>query len=90
MKFNLVWESDCPELTWSQRAILAREIVWLESFACDASEVISHTLSLSQDDAGPSVAMYGKEGNCEDLFLAYHEKTNWIILEDIEQYKNES
>ena len=85
MKFNLMWESASPELNDKQIAILAREIVWLETHSEDASEVISPVVTLTEDATGPSILINGRTGNSTDLFLNYTEKTEWIVLDDIEQ-----
>jgi len=82
MKFNLVWETNPPELTRAQKATLAREIVWLESFSDDASSVISHVMNLTSDLSGPSIMLYGKTGNDTDIFLAYNKVTKWKTLDD--------
>lgn len=85
MKFNLMWESASPELNDKQIAILAREIVWLETYSEDASEVVSHVVNLTEDDTGPSILINGRTGNSTDLFLNYTEKTEWIVQDDTEQ-----
>ena len=82
MKFNLVWETNPPELTQSQKAALAREIVWLESFSDDASSVISHVMNLTSVLSGPSIMLYGKAGNDTDIFLVYNKVTEWKTLDD--------
>ena len=89
MKFNLIWESESPDLAPDQRSALAREIVWLESFVDDASGVISHVVNLTSDYTGPSVTLHGKEDNTSDLFLTYNEKTTWVTLDPLEEYAEE-
>jgi hypothetical protein len=84
MKFNLIWETNPPELTEAQKATLAREIVWLESFSDDASSVVSHLVNLTSDLSGPSIMLYGKDGNDADIFLTYNKVTKWTTLDDID------
>jgi len=82
MKFNLIWETNPPELTESEKSLLAREIVWIESMSDDASDLVAHILLLTDVETGPSITMYGKKDNADDLFLAYSKKTKWQVLTD--------
>ena len=82
MKFNLIWETNPPELTESQKSLLAREIVWIESMSEDASDLVAHMLLLGDTETGPSITMYGKKDNTDNLFLAYSKKTKWRVLTD--------
>lgn len=82
MKFNLIWDTAPPELTEAQKSLLAREIVWIESMSEDASTLVAHMLLLDDIETGPSITMYGKEDNANDLFLAYSKKTKWRVLTD--------
>lgn len=82
MKFNLIWESNPPELTETEKSMLAREIVWIESMSEDASNLVAHMLLLGDTETGPSITMYGKKDNQDDLFLTYSKKTKWRVLTD--------
>ena len=82
MKFNLIWESNPPELTDDEKSMLAREIVWIESMSEDASNLVAHMLLLGDTEIGPSITMYGKKDNQDDLFLTYSKKTKWRVLTD--------
>ncbi len=82
MKFNLIWESNPPELTEPQKSLLAREIVWVESMSEDASDLVAHMLLLDDTETGPSITMYGKKDNPHDLFLMYSKKTKWRVFTD--------
>ena len=82
MKFNLIWETNPPELTEAEKSLLAREIVWIESMSEDASTLVAHMLLLGDTETGPSITMYGKQDNVDDLFLAYSKKTKWRVLTD--------
>ncbi len=82
MNFNLIWETAPPELTESEKSLLAREIVWLETMSEDASDLIAHMLFLSDAETGPSITMYGKKDNKDDLFLAYSKKTKLQVFTD--------
>lgn len=87
MKFNLIWEAEPPTLTSEQSAALASELAWLEARVDDASEVVSHVVNLTTDYSGPSITLHGKDQNKTDLFLSYNKKTEWIILDNVEEYK---
>jgi hypothetical protein len=80
MKFNLVWETEKPELTEAQKYKLAREIVEIETVMDDASELIFHLVNL-EDETGPSITIYGKSDNTNELFLEYQSKTEWLIMD---------
>ena len=82
MKFNLIWETNPPELTEAEKSLLAREIVWIESMSEDASDLAAHILLLTDVETGPSITMYGKKDNADDLFLSYNKKTKWVTLTD--------
>ena len=82
MKFNLIWEKTPPELTQAEKSLLAREIVWIESMSEDASDLVAHILLLGDTETGPSITMYGKKDNTDDLFLSYSKKTKWQVLTD--------
>ena len=82
MKFNLIWETNPPELTEAQKSLLAREIVWIESMSEDASDLVAHMLLLDDTETGPSITMYGKKDNPNDLFLTYSKKTKGRVLTD--------
>lgn len=89
MKFNLIWETETPDLIPDQRAVLARELAWLENSVDDADSVISHIVNLTSDWSGPSVTIHGKEDNTSDLFLTYNKETVWVTLDTTEEYKEE-
>ncbi len=82
MKFNLIWDTNPPELTEAEKSLLAREIVWVESMSEDASDLVAHMLLLGDTETGPSITMYGKKDNTDDLFLSYSKKTKWLTLTD--------
>jgi hypothetical protein len=84
MKFNLVWESDIPQLTENDKFFLAREIVYMEQLTEDPSSMIFHHIFLTDDMNGPTIIAYGKENNSNDIFLEYFEKPDWISLEEFD------
>ena len=84
MKYNLVWETEVPNLSESEKLHLAREIVYIEQMTDNVENLICHDVTLTGDFTGPMILAYGKEGNIEDLFLEYHESNEFIAIEDID------
>jgi hypothetical protein len=84
MRFNLVWESDIPNLTESEKLLVARELVYMEQVTDDPSTMIFHHIFLTDDMDGKTIIAYGKEGNKEDIFLEYFEKPDWVSLEEFD------
>lgn len=82
MKFNIIWEGEPPEITEDQKLFLAREIAWLESSLLDPSDLIFHTIDLTNDREGPCIIAFGKQNNQNDLFLEYHEELKLVPLYD--------
>ena len=81
MRFNIIWQGEPPEITEDQKHFLAREIAWLESSLLDPSDLIFHTIDLTNDPEGPCVIAFAKQN---DLFLEYHEESKLIPLYDDE------
>jgi uncharacterized protein YndB with AHSA1/START domain len=49
-------------------------------------DLITHTVFLSDDTNGPSVLVWGEDGDDEHFHCEYHEVTQWISLSDAEEY----
>jgi hypothetical protein len=91
MKFKLVWEGDIPILTETETHKLAKEISEIENAIDDASSLIFHLVQLDKDQEGPSITIYGKTDNSDELFLEYQSKTEWFIMDspDAEHFQEE-
>ncbi len=50
------------------------------------SDLITHTVFLSDDHRGPAVAVWGQPSDDERFHCEYHEITQWMSLIDIEEY----
>jgi hypothetical protein len=50
------------------------------------SDLITHAVFLSDDMDGPSVQVWGKSGDDEHFHCEYHEVTQWVSLNDLEEY----
>lgn len=84
MRYNPVWKGEEPDLTEEQWVILSRELVWLESSVFNPANLIAHHIDLTEDEKGPSILVYGEEGNTDDLFLLYNDEVEWVFLDDEE------
>lgn len=78
-KFNLRWEGDLvPNDEEVEKTIIDLNLM-LDNLD-DACSLITHTVALTDDMSGPSVHVYGKDGDRENLYAAYSLTTNWITI----------
>lgn len=83
MKYNLVWETEVPNLSESENLHLSREIVYIEQSVESVEDLIFHSIMFSNDLSDHSVLAYGKEGNSKDLFLKYSERDDPALIDSI-------
>ncbi len=85
--FNLKWTDDTrPDEEYLGK--FADEYAELCEALDDADDLIAHVILLTDDENGPSVSIYGIEGDKENLYALYSEETEWVEL--IEEEIDES
>ena len=82
--FSTTWTHSPVSLTEDQQKHLKREIEYISDELDKASDLIFHTVFLSEDQNGAIVIVDSKEGVEDTLFLTYYEKPNWVTLDEME------
>lgn len=71
-------------LNKQQEEHLDREIAHISDELDKASDLIFHTVFLTEDTKGAIVIVDSKEGVDDTVFLTYYEQPEWTILEEME------
>jgi len=82
--FKTKWAHVPVTLTESQQKILDWEIADISEQLEQASDLIFHTVMLTDKLDGPIIVVDGREGHKDTLFLTYYEVAEWIALNDID------
>jgi len=78
------WTHPTPELNKQQEELLEKEVAYISDELDKASDLIFHTVFLTEDMSGAIVIVDGREGYDDTLFLTYYEKPNWVTLDEME------
>jgi len=78
--YNTTWTNKVAELSEDQQKNLDWEVLCISEDLDCASDLIFHTVFLTEDDNGPIVIINGKEGIEDTLFLTYYETAEWKSL----------
>ncbi len=81
--FNTQWTHAPIKLTESQQQRLDFEIANISEELDSASDLIFHTVILTDDDNGAIVMVDGREGVEDTLFLTYYENPEWTTINDL-------
>ena len=81
MKFKTQWTHRPVELTEKEQKILNWEISTIEDEVDAASDLIFHTVMLTDSTDGPIIIVDGQEGISDTLFLTYYETPQWVKLQ---------
>jgi len=73
-----------PLLNKQQEELLKREIARISEDLDKASDLIFHTVFLTEDQEGATIMVDGREGIDDTLFLTYYETTKWTTLDEME------
>lgn len=84
MTFKTKWTHQPVSLTDEQQQILDREIKHISDDLDRASDLIFHTVFLTEDMNGAIVIVDSKEGVDDTVFLTYYEQPEWTTLADME------
>jgi hypothetical protein len=71
-------------LNRQQEELLEREIARISEDLESASDLVFHTVFLTDDIQGASVMVDGRDGVDDTLFLTYYETTKWVTLDEME------
>jgi hypothetical protein len=83
MIYKTEWTHRPVDLTEEQRTTLNREIEHISAELDSASDLIFHTVFLTEDMDGAIIIVDGKDGVKDTLFLTYYEMPKWVTLEDL-------
>lgn len=72
------------KLNKQQEEYLEEEVRRISNDLDRASDLIFHTVFLTEDTNGTSVMISGRDGVDDTLFLTYYETTEWVTLEDLD------
>jgi hypothetical protein len=78
--YNTTWTNKVAELSEDQQKNLDWEVLCISEDLDCASDLIFHTVFLTEDDNGPIVIINGKDGIEDALFLTYYETAEWKSL----------
>lgn len=88
--YKSVWTHRTPELNKHQWMLLEREIAHISDELDKASDLIFHTVFLTEDMSGAIVIVDGREGHDDTVFLTYYEQPEWTTLEDMEDITSDT
>lgn len=83
-QFKTEWTHNPIELTKEQQKILDWEIADIGDELEVASDLIFHTVFISDDLDGPIIIVDGRDGVDDTLFLTYYENPQWVNVNDVE------
>ena len=87
--FKTQWTHKPVKLTESQQKKLDWEIANISEDLSVASDLIFHTVMLTDDwDNGPIVMVDSREGVEDTVFLTYYENPEWTTLDEMEDFDN--
>lgn len=72
-----------PALNKQQQKLLNRELEHISEELESASDLIFHTVFLTEDMNSAIIMMDGREGYDDTVFLTYYETPEWFTLEDL-------
>ena len=78
--YSTQWTHSPVTLTSAQQQHLDFEIADISEQLDSASDLIFHTVMLTDDWNGPIVIIDGREGLDDVLFLTYYENPEWTSL----------
>lgn len=82
--YKTEWIGRIPQLNKQQEEHLNQEIVYISEQLDKASDLIFHTVFLTEGTDGASVMVDGRDGVDDTLFLTYYETTEWITPDAME------
>ena len=83
--FKTEWtHANIPLLNKQQEELLEREIARISEDLDKASDLIFHTVFLTEDWQGATIVVDGRDGVDDTLFLTYYEITKWTTLDEME------
>lgn len=83
-KYNIKWLSGVPFVTEEQQDIIDKELEWISSEIEKASDLIFHTIRLTDDFDKDIIIVDGKDGDEDTLFLTYYENSENVVINTIE------
>lgn len=78
MRFKTTWTHKPVNINQHQRDILDSEINDISDELDDASDLIFHTVFLSENKNGPLIIVEGKDGVADTVYLTYYETPEWV------------
>lgn len=81
--YKTQWTHRTPKLNKHQEEHLEKEIAHISEELDSASDLIFHTVFLTEDMNGAIVIVDGREGYDDTVFLTYYEQPDWVTLEDL-------
>ena len=83
--FKTQWtHKNTPLLNKQQQELLERQIAHISDELDCASDLIFHTVFLTEDMKGAIVIVDSKEGVDDTLYLTYYEQPKWVTLNDLD------
>ena len=73
-----------PELNKQQQELLEKQIAHISDELEKASDLIFHTVFLTEDRKGAIVMVDSRDGVDDTLYLTYYEQPKWTTLDDID------
>jgi hypothetical protein len=84
-KFDVEWVDNIPFLSEEEYIIIERDIEYISEKLEKASDLIFHTICLTDSYDGPIVMVDGKDGVDDTIFLTYYENTEWVTIQNEEE-----
>ena len=83
--FKTEWtHKNTPVLNKQQQAHLTQEIAHISGELEKASDLIFHTVFLTEDTSGAIIIVDAKDNVDDTLYLTYYETPEWITLDEVE------
>lgn len=71
-------------LSKQQEELLERQIAYISDELDKASDLIFHTVFLTEDMKGAIVIVDAKDNVDDTLYLTYYEQPKWVTLNDLD------
>ena len=83
--FKTQWtHKNTPLLNKQQQELLEKQIAHISDELDCASDLIFHTVFLTEDMEGAIVIVDSKEGVDDTLYLTYYEQPEWTTINDLD------
>lgn len=83
LKYGIIWEGEILP-NGDQQMLVRDELDWLCTQIDKPSDLMMHTVFLTEDMDGPSIFIIGREGDDENFYASCCVETEWVTIDNID------